>query len=212
MKCPHCAVEIHAAFELVPFTTDRIGRWLIKHCICPACNSTIVYLNVEYGSLGLLETKQHLVYPKGTNRPPLLAVIPPQYAADYNEAALVLSDSPKASAALSRRCLQQLLRDQLKVKHGNLADEIQQVLDAHRLPSHLEESIDAVRNIGNFAAHPIKNTNTGQIVDVEPGEAEWLLDVLDGMFDFLFVQPAATKAKRQALNAKLAQTKKPPMK
>jgi hypothetical protein len=29
-----------------------------------------------------------------------------------------------------------------------------------------------VRTIGNFAAHPIKSTSTGTIVDVEPGEAE----------------------------------------
>jgi hypothetical protein len=33
--------------------------------------------------------------------------------------------------------------------------------------------LDAIRTIGNFAAHPIKSTSSGEIVDVEPGEAEW---------------------------------------
>lgn len=69
-----------------------------------------------------------------------------------------------------------------------------------------------MRNIGNFAAHPIKSTNTGEIIDVEPGEAEWLLDVLEGLFDFYFVQPAILKAKRDKLNQKLVDAGKPPMK
>jgi hypothetical protein len=40
---------------------------------------------------------------------------------------------------------------------------------------------------------------------VEPGEAEWTLDVLEILFDFYFVQPARLKAKRDALNKKLAE-------
>jgi Domain of unknown function (DUF4145) len=86
------------------------------------------------------------------------------------------------------------------------------VLDSKSLPTHLGEAVDAVRNIGNFAAHPIKSTNTGEIVDVESGEAEWLLDVLEGLFDFYFVQPAMLQKKKQALNKKLADAGKPPMK
>jgi hypothetical protein len=86
------------------------------------------------------------------------------------------------------------------------------VLDNRQLPSALSESIDAIRNIGNFAAHPLKSKSTGEIVDVEPGEAEWNLDVLESLFDFYYVQPAVLKRKREALNAKLAATGKPPMK
>jgi hypothetical protein len=133
-------------------------------------------------------------------------------ASDYNEACLILAFSPKASAALSRRCLQTILREKAKVRKGDLAGEIQQTIDSGLIPSYLVESIDAVRNIGNFAAHPMKSTATGEIVDVEPGEAEWLLDVLESLFDFYFVQPALLKAKREALNEKLNDIGKPPMK
>lgn len=42
----------------------------------------------------------------------------------------------------------------------------------------MERELDAVRNIGNFAAHTQKSTVTGAILDVVPGEAEWNLDVL----------------------------------
>jgi hypothetical protein len=128
------------------------------------------------------------------------------------EACLVLSDSPKAAAALARRCLQNVLRDVAKVKPGNLADEIQQILDSGKLPSHLAESIDGIRNIGNFAAHPMKSQQTGQIVDVEAGEAEWTIDVLEMLLDFYFVQPALIQQKRAALNQKLHSLGKPPMK
>lgn len=76
----------------------------------------------------------------------------------------------------------------------------------------LAESIDAIRNIGNFAAHPMKSQTTGEIVEVEPGEAEWNLDVLESLFDFFFDQPAILKAKKDALNTKLAGVGKPPLK
>ena len=54
--------------------------------------------------------------------------------------------------------------------------------------------------------------NTGEIVEVEPGEAEWLLDTLEGLLDFYFIQPALLKEKQEALNKKLAAAGKPPMK
>jgi hypothetical protein len=138
--------------------------------------------------------------------------VPPEFSDDYEEACLVLADSAKASAALSRRCLQHLLREKAGVKPSNLDNEIQQTLDAKVLPTYLAEAVDAVRVIGNFAAHPIKSKSTGEIVDVEDGEAEWWLDTLEGLFDFYFVQPLLLQKKKYALNKKLAEVGKPPLK
>ena len=159
-----------------------------------------------------MHTRERLCYPKGISRTPLGPEIPEHLANDYAEACLTLPDSPKASAALSRRCLQTILREKAGVKRSDLVNEIQQVLDSGKLPSHIVESLDGIRNIGNFAAHPIKSTATGEIIEVEPGEAEWNLDTLESLFDFYFTQPAATKRKRDALNAKLKAAGKPPMK
>jgi hypothetical protein len=145
-------------------------------------------------------------------RAPLPTVVPSQFAEDYTEACLTIADSPKASAALSRRCLQNLLREHAGVKPSNLDNEIAQVLSSGALPTYLAGAIDAVRVSGNFAAHPIKSTNTGEIIDVEPEEAEWLLDTLEGLFDFYFVQPALLQQKRDALNQKLNAAGKPPLK
>ena len=153
-----------------------------------------------------------IVHPKGVARSPLSSDIPDAFASDYTEACLVHADSEKASAALSRRCLQHLLREKAGVKHGVLANEIQQVIDSKQLPSYLAGAIDGVRVIGNFAAHPIKSKNSGEVIDVEPGEAEWLLDTLEGLFDFYFVAPANLQKKRDALDQKLADAGKPPLK
>jgi hypothetical protein len=58
----------------------------------------------------------------------------------------------------------------------------------------------------------MKSKSTGEVVDVEPGEAEWLLDVLEGLFGFYFVEPATLEQKRNELNAKLDDVGKPPVK
>lgn len=146
-----------------------------------------------------------MLYPRAPMRP-LAPEVPEPYAGLFNEAALTLPDSPRASAALSRRCLQQLLRQEAKVPPGKLYDEIEHVLANRLLPSHLNDGLHGLRELGNMAAHPMKNSATGDVVEVEPGEAEWTLDILEGLFDFYFVEPAKTAARKAALDAKLGRS------
>ena len=122
----------------------------------------------------------------------------------------MFNDSLKASAALSRRCLQNLLRDIDEIKNGSLDSEIHQEIKIFQ--HDIADAIDAVRHIGNFASQPRKSDSTGEIVDVEPGEAEWLLDVLEQLFDHQYVQPAKLAEKRKALDEKLADVGKPALK
>lgn len=152
-----------------------------------------------------------IIFPEIAPRSRAPAEVPREIASDFNEAAIVLAHSPKASAALSRRCLQALLRDK-GFAQKDLANAIQALLDSKTLPSSLAENVDHIRNVGNFAAHPMKDTNTGAILDVEPHEAEWNLDVLESLFDFFYVGPAKDAQRRATYNAKLAQAGKPPMK
>jgi hypothetical protein len=105
-----------------------------------------------------------------------------------------------------------MLREQMQIKAASLAQEIEEFIHKSGVPSHLADAVDAVRQIGNFAAHPLKNSNTGELVEVEPGEAEWLLDVLEAMFDFAFVQPERLKRRKERLNEKLQAMGKPGMK
>ena len=176
---------------------------------CPQCNGSTFDARVHQHGFAPRDIR---FYPKGTPREPLSAHVDAAFAIDYNEAEITLPLSPKASAALSRRCLQHLIREKLGVTKKDLASEIDEVIKQKNLPSAVLESLDAVRVIGNFAAHPMKSTSTGEIIDVEPGEAEWNLDVLDGLFDYIFVQPEILKAKMIELNKKLADAGKPPLK
>ncbi len=214
MKCPHCAVVIAPEEEAATCGYDDCGNWQVAWSRCPSCRQVIIRIALLDPSCQPYrhELACYFAHPKSACRPPLPSEVPDDLANDYNEAALVLQDSPKASAALSRRCLQHLLREKANVKHQDLGKEIQEVLDRNLLPAELAEEIDAVRNIGNFAAHAGKSTSTGEIIDVEPGEAEWNLDVLDGLFEWFFVRPAKSQARKDALNAKLAKAGKPPMK
>jgi len=129
-----------------------------------------------------------MAYPPHKSLRPLPSEVPDPYKRDFDEAAAVLPLSPKASAALSRRNLQAVLRDKALTKQKDLFDQIEEVVATGKLPSHIADELHAVRNIGNFAAHEIKSKVTGAIVDVEAGEAEWNLDVLESLFDFYFVE------------------------
>ena len=220
--CPHCLVAFHEKLATIDLGKDADGHWALIQAWCPTCGRMVLvlacgeahYVGDHLKGLNDVTTRV-LVRPRGTQRPPCPEPVKREaidIAADYAEACLVLPDSPKASAALSRRCLQALLKLKAGTTKHDLNDAIQEVLDSRQLPSYLATGLDAVRNIGNFAAHTQKSKATGEIIDVEPGEAEWNLDVLEGLFDFYFVQPDIALGKRSALNKKLAQAGKPPMK
>jgi hypothetical protein len=221
MKCPHCFVDFHA-YEKVQFLCkDLDGYWGVSFTECSACGRSIVRLIMADGFNQLgdgywaargTRHVSHLVRPKATDRAPISPQVPSEIAKDYVEACLVLEDSPRASAALSRRCLQHLLRKYAGVTPSNLSGEIEEVLSKKLLPPQLAELLDEVCDIGNFAVHPIKSTAPSEIAGVEPGEAEWNLDMLEALFDFLFVEPAVLKARRDALNKILADAGKPPLK
>ena len=199
MKCPHCLESFHDFYEVIPVGNDADGNWGVVSRKCPSCERVVLVLvNGKIGSIGgrsMLESVkgERLIYPRTSSRVPLPKEVPEEFAEIYREACVVLSDSQKASAALSRRCLQHLLREEAHVKQSNLTNEIQEMIDSGSLPPYIVEAVDAVRKIGNYTAHPIKSERPGEVVDVEPGEADWNLDVLEALFNYYFVQPATIK-------------------
>jgi hypothetical protein len=218
MKCPHCGVMFTASWVERPLEKDRDGYWAIRSTVCDndECKRVIVELGTMQGKLR--ERSMHYTFinprpvrPRGAARPVDPSVEKP-FSSEFEEAVTVLPDSPKASAALSRRCLQNLIREKEGIRERDLATEIDKLLALNKLPSWLADDVDAVRHVGNFGAHPIKSQSTGAIVDVEPNEAEWLLHVLEGLFDFYFVQPAAAQKRRAKLNLKLQDAGKPQLK
>ena len=101
---------------------------------------------------------------------------------DYYEACAIRDLSPKASATLTRRCLQGMIRDFCGIAKATLAKEIdalREALDNHTAPKGVThesvEAIDAVRKVGNIGAHMEKDI--ALIVDVDPGEAQMLIEL-----------------------------------
>lgn len=193
-------------------TTEPEGRgfWQLLHTVCAACKRAIFRLELSSGPGQALLSRQ--VYPIGSSRGPTPAAVPRDIAGDYEEACNVLVISPKASAALSRRCLQNMLHAN-GYRDRDLAKEIDQLLNepdrSKAIPTKLRTTIDAIRNFGNFSAHPIDDKTSLQIIDVDPEEAEWCLEVVEEMFDHFYVGPAEAAAKKAALDAKLAAAGKP---
>jgi hypothetical protein len=103
MKCPHCIIELALGEPLEAYMRGIIGIQNIKYRIT--------------------------VNPLTSSRPPVPKEVDEKFASDYKEACLVLTFSPKTSAALSRRCLQNILREKAGIKKGDLSTEIQQVID-----------------------------------------------------------------------------------
>lgn len=228
MNCPKCKKEFHFKVDQEIVYDDNNGLpgitgFVYQSAICPSCSQYLLYrvdgiyvceqshtifseyIQEPYNSIELL-------YPIIGERRVLSNIIPKNLRDDFSEASIVLKFSPKASAALSRRCLQNFIHTHLEIKERSLAKEIEKFIESERLPSYLLSALDAIRNIGNFAAHPLKDTNTGEIVEVEAGEADWLLDVLELVFDFYFIQPNKYEEKKMKLNQKLESLGKPTMK
>jgi Domain of unknown function (DUF4145) len=220
MKCPHCNTSFHNDFRVVEVinptffmieeggaSSDPQISWTLLHQLCPECHESIFFLKRRTVQDRVISDQSFMVYPRSSTRP-IAPEVPDPYRQDFLEACAVLADSAKASAALSRRCLQAILKDKLGAKKKDLNDQIDEVIALGSVP-HIAEDLHAVRNIGNFAAHPMKSTSTGTIVDVEPGEAEWNLEVVEQLFDFCFVQPAIRAKRKAMLNEKLKDIGKP---
>jgi hypothetical protein len=195
--CPYCkqiatittkdiSSQIHR-FDLG--NKEKVELWLqTTAVVCPnfdcreyTIDASLVKTEREYEGAPLKASKRPLanwkLRPRSSAKP-LPAYIPRPIVDDYEEACLVLGDSPKASATLSRRCLQGVIRDFWKISKGRLVDEIN-ALQGQIDPS-TWAAIDAVRSIGNIGAHMEKDINL--IVDVEAGEAELLIQLLETLF------------------------------
>lgn len=186
-KCPYCGV----AFYETPDNTKerRISFWhnqedfekaydyscvsadiAVTYHYCPSCHEYSVRLASRKGLFSF-------------NYPPYIGITLPDYIPeairrDYTEACSILDASPKASATLSRRCLQGMIRDFWGVKAGNLAGEIELIKD--KIPADQYRVLNGVRRLGNIGAHMEKDANL--IVDIDPGEAQKLIKLLELLF------------------------------
>jgi hypothetical protein len=226
MRCPHCTTNFHedwydAYFVRTngkPFIVSFRGMkvfWHYRTTVCSKCKDVVIQIAPINTSGSSQPMDWRMVYPVGASRGSTSPEVPAEIRNDYIEACNVLPISAKASAALSRRCLQNILHAS-GYDTGNLAKEIDLLLDEpdprKAIPLRLRATIDVIRHCGNFGAHPINDKTALQIIEVEPHEAEWCLDILEECFEHFYVGPAAARARKASFDEKLAAAGKPPSK
>lgn len=125
--------------------------------------------------------------PQGTAKPQP-EYIPIAIKEDYYEACLIQELSPKASATLTRRCLQGMIRDFAGISKNRLVDEIDALRRAiedgsvdRSVTPETVEAINHVRSVGNIGAHMEKDIDL--IVPVDQGEAQALIELIEMLFE-----------------------------
>lgn len=146
---------------------------------CPNCQKISLTLD---GISGNLKNIFVPVYPNSLARQ-FPEYIPLSIRNDYQEAYSILNLSPKASATLSRRCLQGMIRDFWGITKSRLIDEINALQS--KVPSSQWKAIDSLRSIGNIGAHMEKDINT--IIDVDLDESQKLLKLIELLLEKWYI-------------------------
>lgn len=203
IQCPKCSREIETDdWDGTSVKSNPDGRPAVSVSVswgtCPGCKEPIVI--VDEGccdSNSPAASSLRTIFPTPAPRP-VAQEVPPIYRSEFIEAAGTLEASPKASAALSRRLLQQFFEKEYRLYHDRLDRQIEIFVQQMRnqFPA---STLDMLQSLNKFAPsgwHPLYTTTPELIVEIIHAEAEWLLDTLEALFDGWFVEPER-EAKRQ---------------
>jgi hypothetical protein len=224
--CPHCFApqivtdgNLSSNFAAYALPDEDLGiRTSAIKCLNVACNQItldVALVRTYVDSGRRYPSSEHRndwrLLPESSAKPQP-AYIPKALVADYTEACRIRDLSPKASATLARRCLQGMIRHFGHINEKTLYSEIRKLreaVDAGTAPRGVTpESVDAidhVRTIGNIGAHMEADVNL--IVDIEPGEAQTLIELIESLFEEWYVAQHVREA-RFAHLAAMAQQKK----
>ncbi len=212
LTCPHCHIQIEQRGFNYTLDAEYKDFWAIERYYCRTCKKSIIFLvpgerPLSRGGISITwkDDERKLIYPRVGRA--ISQDVPEIYRQDYQEASLIIQDSPRASAALGRRCLQNIIRNELKITKSNLFEEINECIERGLLPSRLSDDLHTLRELGNLAAHPLTSTVTGEILPVEQQEAEYTLAILEDIFEHLFITPIKHKKRREKISGKLKETK-----
>lgn len=214
--CPYCnqattitSPNIAAEWSAIDLASKRlaIGRTVgINYTAITCPNESCKQLSLSVELTGSYQeaytnqyrqgdTLQHWQLLPESNAKPQPNYIPKAIVADYIEACRIKDLSPKASATLARRCIQGMIRDFWGIKKNRLVDEIAAL--EGEVSAEVWDSLEAVRSVGNIGAHMEKDVNV--IVDIEPGEADLLINLIEELLDDWYV----TRHSRQERHRKI---------
>lgn len=215
--CPFCnhlstreAVTIRASSHDIGKTAQGSSTVEITTYTCPNPDCKEVQVEAAFFRKYLeVSTYKYELLNFWTLRPQGKAKIFPDYIpqailADYKEACLIQELSPKASATLSRRCLQGMIRDFWQVQEKNLFEEIKAI--EAKVDTDTWHAIDAIRGIGNIGAHMEKDINV--IIDVDGDEAALLISLIETLLNDWYVERENRRLRSQKIIEAAAEKKR----
>ncbi len=161
------------------------GQIQVSFYKCPSCEK----ISIKCNGISTDFKKFHVDVLPQTTAIQYPDYVPLPIRQDYEEAYAILHLSPKASATLSRRCLQGMIRDFWGISKSRLVDEIDALKD--KIHPSQWKVIDGVRRIGNIGAHMEKDINL--IVDIEPDEAYKLIKLIELLIDDWYIKRHETE-------------------
>jgi len=218
MLCPQCNVSVPTGiWSEIKIVDHHTWKYSIKHFYCVECSKySIKFVGYTSNSsvappISVVMKNQmyfeNFIMPENTSRNRIPKDVEEIYVRDYNEAVKLLSISPMASAAFSRRLLQHYIEKKHKIKELNLQLEIKILKQSEKYPEDLIKLFDNIRHYGKFAAHAITDNISGEIIEVDAGEADSLLDILEEMFEYDYARIARIKERTKKLQSKLLASK-----
>ena len=216
--CPYCgrtttitsndATSCAHVNKLLPENNTTVFTSIFIKCPNPDCGE--ISLFAKENKLSMLSAKTMKFYKVGdvlqsfqiTPKPKPKAWpndVPLAVREDYSEAFLICELSPKASATLSRRCLQGIIRDVWKVKPNNLSKEIDQIQD--RVRKETLDIITLIRKFGNIGAHMEKDIN--MIINIEPNEAHLLVELVEALIQEWYIDDPKKEKLMKNLKTKI---------
>jgi len=145
-------------------------------CVCQTCNQVLVYDGVSRRETGEWPDLQ---YPETAR---LHRTVPRSVRDIYNEAALVKAKAPRAFALLIRRGVEAVCEDR-GITSGTLADRLKKLAAKGEVPPLLAEMTDAMRTLGNVAAH--------EPLEVVTVPMTWALDdFFRALVEYVYVAPS----------------------
>jgi hypothetical protein len=203
MQCPHCHSEIEVKPHTFALGEDQDGSWQVSTSRCKVCDRLIVELCAKDGCT-------FPVRPVSLGRPRLSADVPAQFEAEYHTACQVLAFSPESSAAISRRLLQRFLASHTTAGDLELGEQIGVVTESPEVQPYLKEALRTLALGAKIEPQSNKSLHPEALTPVEAGEADWILDVLQTLFEVYFVQPARLQRMQNALEEKVGPLAPPP--
>lgn len=177
-NCPHCGA--YARMYWRQLAASGIGHTLVHMSSCPDGHNTYWISPDKIDGM--------MLYPSGTSAPMPSPDLPEVCEKDYMEARDIVDRSPRGTAALLRLVIQKLCKH-LGLPGKKIDDDIKVLVRDKNLSEMVQQSLDAIRVIGNNAVHP------GELsLEDDQETALTLFELINIIVDEMITKPNKAKA------------------